>query len=331
MPEVLSQSQIDALLASVLGGDEVEKEVPEEKGKKYRNYDFHSPKKFTKDKLNIIKSAYENYCRMATSRINSLLRVTGEVSLVAVEEERYYEFSNALSDNDTLTLIDSKIDGEEDGMGIIMHISTPLMLSMIDRMLGGSGEESANVPSSYVYTDIDLMLYENIAKYLVGMMKGGWSNYLGLDFQIARLDTSQGLIQEIGMDEIVIIVIIEVKLNDVAGKINICIPSTLLTNVFSIIESKKTHHSKTAANEDKTSQEIFETIKSSSLEVTAKMGNSQVLLKDIYNLNKGDVINMNISKDSDVDIFIENTPWFKGKLGVHNKNVAVRINGINKN
>ena len=330
MPEVLSQNQIDALLASVIDGGTVENTSFEDSGKKYRNYDFYSPKKFTKDKLNIIRSAYESYCRIASSRINSLLRVTSEVSLVTVEEERYYEFSNALSDNDALTLINVKLSGDDEGNSVFMHTTTPLMLSMIDRMLGGSGEQP-DVSSSYVYTDIDLMLYENIAKYLVKVMKDGWSNYLDMDFQISKLETPHGLLQEIGMDEIVIIVVIEVEIKQAAGKINICIPSTLLTNVFAIIESKKTPHGRLAGNEDKTSQEIFGSIKGSSLEITARIGDATVLLKDIYDLKEGDIVNMNRPENSDVDIYVGNRPWFKGKLGVQNKNIAVKISDVNKN
>jgi flagellar motor switch protein FliM len=333
MPEVLSQSQIDALLASVMGGDDVEKESLDldDKEKNYRKYDFYSPKKFTKDKLNILRNAYENYCRIVSSRINSLLRVTSEVSLVTVEEERYYEFSNALSDNDALTLINVSMPGAEVGEHIFMHITTPLILSMIDRMLGGSGEDAVNVPSSYVYTDIDLRLYENIARYIVGVMKDGWSNYIDMDFKISKLETPHGLLQEIGMDEIVVIVVIEAVINKVAGKITICIPSTLLTNMFSIVESKSASHGRQAGGEDKTSQEIFSFIEDSSLEVTAKVGDATVLLKDIYDLKEGDIINMNKPKNSDVDVYVEDNPWFKGKLGVQNKNIAVRISDVIKN
>lgn len=326
MAEVLSQSQIDALLATVLDGND----TFDEESKKYRNYDFYSPKKFTKDKLNILRSTYDNYSRIVSSRINSLLRVTSEVNLITVEEERYYEFSNALSDNDTLTLIDVKLSNNEDSGTIFMHITTPLMLRMMDRMLGGNGDDIQNISSSYAYTDIELMLYENITKYLIGVMKDGWANYLDVDFNISRLETSHGLLQEIGMDEIVIIVVIEVKISDLSGKINICIPSTLLTNIFSIIDSKKAPHSRIGGNEDKTSQEIFGAIKQSTLDVSAKIGDATVLMKDICTLKEGDIINMNISKNSDVDIFIENKPWFKGKLGVHNKNIAVRISDVDK-
>ncbi|MDD4843555.1 MAG: FliM/FliN family flagellar motor switch protein [Anaerotignum sp.] len=331
MSEVLSQGQIDALLASVMGGGAVKEDVSKDAGKNYRKYDFYSPKKFTKDKLNILRSAYENYCRIASSRINSLLRISSQVSLITVEEERYYEFSNALSDNDALTMINASL-GEKNGGGtIFMHITTPLMLSMVDRMLGGKGEEPENIPSQYAYTDIELLLYENIAKYLVAVMKDGWANYLDINFAIEKVETSHGLLQEIGMDEIVVIVIIEVILNSVEGKINICIPGTFLTNIFTILESKKGSSGKSAGNnEDTTTQDIFEFIKDSNLEVTAKICDATVMLQDIYDLKQGDIINMNRPQNSHVDVFVEDNIWFQGKLGVHNKNMAVRISETNK-
>jgi len=162
-------------------------------------------------------------------------------------------------------------------------------------------------------------------------MKDGWSNYLDLSFEIEKVETSHGLMQEIGMDEIVVIVVIEVIINDVVGKINICIPSTLLTNIFGVLESKKSASGKNAgAAEDKTSQDIFEFIKDSNLEVTAKIGDATVMLQDIFDLKKGDIINMNRPQDSFVDVFVEDNIWFQGKLGVQNKNLAVRISETNK-
>ena len=46
---------------------------------------------------------------------------------------------------------------------------------------------------------------------------------------------------------------------------------------------------------------------------------------DIYNLHVGDVIDLNKPQDSTVSVHVEGQPWFKGKLGVHNKNIAVKI------
>ena len=64
MAEILSQSQIDALLNSLQGNSEPIEEIEKKESEtKYRKYDFYSPKKFTKDKLKILKSIFDNYSR----------------------------------------------------------------------------------------------------------------------------------------------------------------------------------------------------------------------------------------------------------------------------
>jgi len=330
MAETLSQSQIDALLASAFSGNDVISVMEEKSEQKYHKYDFYSPKKFTKDKLNILKSVYENYSKIASSRINSLVRVSSEVEFIAVEEERYHEFSNALSDTDALTIIKVKLPDGTVSMPIFMHISVSLMLNMMDRMLGGLGEEVANFSSSYVYTDIEISLYNNIARYLIAMMQDAWSNYLELDFEIERIETSHGLMQDIGMDEIVVIVILEVRINEMVDKINICMPAVLLSSIYTLIESKKAPQGKLNGGEDKTAQQIFSIIKDSTLDVTAKIGDATISLKEVYDLKEGDIINMIKPKNSDVDIYVDENRWFKGKLGVHNKNIAIRVSDLYK-
>ena len=52
MADVLSQSQIDALLNSMQNTEVKESRFQEpQPEEKYRKYDFYSPKKYTKDKL----------------------------------------------------------------------------------------------------------------------------------------------------------------------------------------------------------------------------------------------------------------------------------------
>ena len=145
MAEVLSQSQIDALINSAKE-ENLDTEIFQEQGeKKYRKYDFYSPKKFTKDRLKLLKTVYENYARFVSSRLNGLLRVNSEVEVVAVEEQRYYEFSNALFDKDVLALVNTKVSKNSEDALVVLHITPQLMLSMIDRRLGGTGENGAAV------------------------------------------------------------------------------------------------------------------------------------------------------------------------------------------
>lgn len=331
MAEALSQSQIDALLSSMASGgfEEEKKETTPEK--KYRKYDFYSPKKFTKDKLKILSNIYENYARLLNARVNGLLRMNSQVEIVSVEEQRYYEFSNALRENDILTLVNVHLPNgaeEIEEVPTVVFTNAEVMLLMIDRMLGASGEEVPNISLDYKYTDLELALYRDIISHFIRIMKDGWLNYLDdVSFEIQKIERSGNMMQTVGMDETIAIVVLDITVGKVTGRMNICIPETILSVVFNLIDNRNSNAGRKGNIED-TAEEIMECIKSSTLEIKAELGQAQVNLNDIYNLHVGDVINLNKPKDSEIYLYIEDQPWFKGKLGVQNKNMAVKISGI---
>jgi flagellar motor switch protein FliM len=328
MAEVLSQSQIDALLNSLQGSDEPIDEIDKKASDaKYRKYDFYSPKKFTKDKLKILKSIFDNYSRMAGSQINGLFRTSSELSVVTVEEQRYYEFANALNDNDILTIVNVTVPNISQSPPLLINASMSLMLSLIDRMLGGVGEE-ADIDEYYTYTEIEMALYRKVIQYLIGALKDSWSSYINLNFQLDRLEENPGMFQEIGVDETIVIVVIDVDLKECTGRLNVCIPGTLLMNIFEIMEKKKHNALGDELKSQDNRHDIFSSIKSSDLLVQAKVGDAVITLDDIYNLHVGDVINLNTPKDSDIQLYVESQPWFKGQLGVHKRNVAVQIDDL---
>lgn len=326
MAEVLSQNQIDALLNSMQGSEGEESSKSKESIKtNYRKYDFYSPKKFTKDKLKIIKGIYDNYARIVSSQLNGILRMSSEIEVLAVEEQRYYEFSNALSDSDIMMLLEPVLPDESKNPPIITHIHQVLMVNMIDRMLGGLGDDS-DVDASYTYTEIELSLYGKIMDYILKTTKDAWSNYIDIELGEQRLEENPSLFQEISLDEPVAIVMLNVKMPEVEGKINICIPGALLTSIFSIIERRKHLADAYDKRADVDKDMILSRIKDSALTVRAELGDAQVSLKDVYNLKVGDVIDLNKPKEADISLYIDQEPWFQGQVGTHNKNVAIRIN-----
>ncbi|WP_077612105.1 flagellar motor switch protein FliM [Clostridium sp. Marseille-P2415] len=328
MAEVLSQSQIDALLNSLQGTDEPIEEIEKKENElKYRKYDFYSPKKFTKDKLKILKSIFDNYSRIAGSQINSLFRTSSELSVVTVEEQRYYEFGNALGDNDVLTIVNVTLPNNSKNPPLLINASMTLMLSLIDRMLGGVGDD-IGVDESYTYTEIEMALYRRVIQYIIGALKDSWSSYINLNFELERLEENPSMFQEIGVDETIVIVVIDVDMKECSGRLNVCIPGNLLMNIFDIMDKRKHSAMGDEANSQDNKLEIMNSIKASDLLVRAQVGEAAITLDDVYNLHVGDVINLGTPKDSDVQLYVESQPWFKGQLGVHKRNVAVQIEDL---
>lgn len=324
MSEVLSQSQIDALLNAARNGEMdigKEEKAPE---KKYRKYDFYSPKKFTKDRIKMLNGIFESYVRIITSRLNSVLHTACQIEVESVEEQRYYEFSNALTEGDVLTLAHvtglSQSDAEENP--VCMHVTTNLMLSMVDRLLGGEGGGNDDLAVGYSYTDIELRLYENIMQQLVGVMGDGWSNYVDIGFDYARVEVNPTLIQIIGMDETVVIVGINIKLPTDSGRLSICLPGSILTDIFTLMNRE----GRTGKLADEEEQEmVFDYLRDTDLEITAEFETSKLKLGDIYYLAVGDVIDLSQPKDSKVYLNIGGKRWFDGRMGSNGKNMAIKI------
>lgn len=322
MAEVLSQSQIDALLNAARSGElDVDKPAEKSEEKKYRKYDFYSPRKFTKDRLKMLNSIFEGYARVINSRINALLHATCEIEVDSVEEQRYYEFSNALTESDVVALakIDlEKLQGEDP---ILIHMDTPVVLSMLDRMMGGEGEPDPTLSSDYNMTDLELNMYEDLISDLIPILGNSWENYITIHFDYVRTEVNPTLVQLIGYEETVVIVGLNIKFPNCTGRMSLCLPGEMLTNIFTEI-SKST--SRRVAGEDK-SEDIFDSLRESELEIVAELARTRILLSDLYHLNVGDVVDIKRPKDTPVFLNIGGRRWFDGKMGVSNKQVAVKI------
>jgi len=327
MAEVLSQSQIDALLSAIQNGEKDLDESPREESPetKYRKYDFYSPRKFTKDRLKMLNGIFENYTRIINSRLNTLLHANCEVGVETIEEQRYYEFSNALSEGDVLTLGQVFVNEKKEEAGILFYISTGMTLSMIDHMMGGEGLEDESANGEYAYTDLELRLFESLVKDLISVMGSSWEHYLSIRFEYERIEVNPTLVQLIGIDETVVIVDMKLQLPNCSGRMSICLPGMMLTNVFA--EINRESPGQKGPGQDN-SEEIFDKLRDSDLEIVAELGGTQLALSDVYHLNIGDVIDLGHSKDSPIYLEIGGYQWFTGRMGTHKKNLAVKIEEV---
>lgn len=326
MAEVLSQSQIDALLNAVRSGEkDVNTSAEEQQEKKFRKYDFSSPRKFTKDRIKMLNGIFENYSRIINSRLNARLRANCEITVESIEEQRYYEFSNALTEGDVLALIDVSLKGKDEDTPAMLYLSTTTALSMMDRMLGGDGAVDETIISDYSYTDLELRLYEELVKDMIFVMGSSWENYIPVQFSYSKTDINPTLSQIIGLDEIVIIVDMKMQFSNVSGRMSICLPGEMLTNIFT--EISRENPVRKMAVESK-SGEIFDSLRESHLEIVSILGETQLSLDDIYHLSVGDVVDLGRPKESSIYLDIGGYHWFAGKIGTYKKNMAVRIDEV---
>lgn len=325
MPEKLSQAQIDALLNRMGSGETVEKEDDTPKAKEY---DFRSPKKFTKEQLRTMDSLHENFSRLLSSHLSGILRMFCEVSVLNIEEMTYFEYNNALPDSALIAMLDFRPSSKRFSEGtMIMDISTSVGFCMIDRLLGGAGD---GYDLMREYTDIEMAILDNILHKIVSQLQEAWRNYMEVSINLANIETNSRLLQALAPADVVVIVALQIKLRGLTGNISICIPAENLEEVIDSFSLKYARSAKrqNMENEDIKKQIIFGSINDSSLEVKAVLGELSLDLRDILQLQVSDVIPLGKDINSDIDVLVDNTPWFHGKLGERKAKKAVKLSNL---
>lgn len=327
MAEILSQQQIDELLGSLQSGNVDFKDMEtQSSGPKVKEYDFMSPKKFSREQLKLLDNIFDNFARMLSLQLASMLRVSCQMEVLQVEEEDYKEFNNALNDSVLVGVIglhnqDNRIDGKQ----ILIEISRTISFSIIDRMLGGTG---SGYDIDRDYTEIELALMEYLFKQTLPLLKNAWSNYIEIDHTLDMIETNSRLMQSIQPDESVAIVVIEITMDDLKGNMNICLPAASLEEIFRVFNSKyiRIPRKDDPEVEQERKEIIMKGLKASPLYISAVLGKTQITLKDFLGLQVGDVITLNTPQEENrVTVCVEDLPWFTGVMGTKKKKYAVKI------
>ncbi len=279
----------------------------------------------TKEQIKVLNGIFENYSRLLSSYLTGLLRLYCKVSLVQIEEQRYHEFNNALSDYVMMGMVDMGVEHDEiDETTIIYGISNPITFAMIDRLLGGKGE---CIDENRDFTEIEINLMWNVVAHMIELLKDPWTNYIEINPTLTSVETNSRVVQAIGPDEVAVIVVLEVEINEVTNIISVCMPAINLENIMARFSGRSGKNAK-RYDENKDTQRrntILGGVKETPLEIKAILSETQIDMYDILNLQVNDVIPLNMNIDSNVILKVGGTAWFDGKLGVKNKRKAVKI------
>lgn len=321
MGDVLSQSEIDNLLAALSSGELDADEIKDTGEKQVKNYDFARPSKFSKEHLRTLIIIFEHYGRLLSTNLPAYLRKNVQVEVMNAEAITYSEFSNALSNPVLLGVVNfAPLDGN-----IIIELDNGLGYSIIDRMLGGAGQPMEKIRD---FSEIELIIIERIMTICTNLLIEPWSSVIELQPKLERIETNSQFAQIISPSEMTSIITIHIKIGSVEGLMNICIPFTCVEAVIDRLNTKY-WYSTMKEKDDKVYQDVIEsTIEKARIPIRAVLGRSTVSFNDFVTMQVGDIIKLNKKVDEEMDIFVGNLKKFTALPGASSDAYAVRITSI---
>lgn len=321
MGDVLSQSEIDNLLAALSSGELDASEIKDNGERMVKNYDFNRPSKFSKDHLRTLEIIFEHYARLLSTSLPAYLRKNVQVEVVNAEATIYQEFTNSLTNPVLLGIVDfSPLTGN-----VIIEMAEKLGYTIVDRMLGGVGNP---LEKSREFSEIELAIIERIYIVCINLLAEPWTNVAKLEARLKRIETNSQFAQIISPTEMSAIITMNMRIGNVEGMINICMPYDVLEPVIDKLNTKYWYS--TIRGVDKTTnKELVEVaIAKARIPVKAELGRSTISVQDFVNIQKGDIIKLDTKVSDELGVFVGNIKKFYAFPGTSSDSYAVKISQV---
>lgn len=321
MGEVLSQNEIDSLLASLASGELDVDQMQGEEEKQVKNYDFSRPTKFSKEHLRTLEIIFEHYSRLVSTNLPVYLRKNVQVTVASSETVTFSEFTNALSNPVILGIINfSPLNGS-----LIIDLATNLGYAMLDRMLGGDG---VPLEKTRDFSEIELIIIQKIMVMLTQLLREPWKNVIDVSPVLSRVETNPQFAQVIAPNDMIAIVTLNMKIGDVEGFVNICLPFFTLEDVMDKLNTKYWYSTMQENHDENYENYIESLIRKVDIPVKAVLGRSTISVADFMNLQVGDCIRLDTRVDSDMNIYVGNIRKFTALPGANQDSYAVRVTSV---
>jgi flagellar motor switch protein FliM len=327
LTEILSQSEIDELLAALASGDDSVKEQPsEDKSGEARSYNFKTANKFSKEQIRMLNFIYENFSGRLSTYLSGTLRVVCDVEVVSVEEQTFAEYNNSLPVPAFLAIFNMPpLAGSS-----ILELSSAVSFEIISRLFGGKGQFAQE--HAKPYTDIEIAILTRVMRQMLSVMNESWERVVTVRTSLDRIETSSQFAQIVAGSEPTIIITINVKIGDVSDLMNICIPHIAIQPIAKLLAKKALYDDRISDTEaaEFDFHSASRRIQDTAVTLHTVFDTTTATIRDILHLKTGDVIRINHPLNRKVTVMVEHMPKFRGELGIQGKHMALKISEIMK-
>ncbi len=325
MPEVLSQSEIDNLLAGM--GKASAEAVPEadngdkQERRDVQGFDFRRPNRVSKNQLRIFQAVHETFAEMFGFYLASKLQSQVSIAVSSVDQLFYSEYQLSIGSPTCLYVFDME---NAEGRGVL-ELSPMLVFAIVERLLGGGATEPAR--KLRAVTEIEKALIKATVEKALQDLQGAWKSVSNLKFVMKRFESEADFLQIAPASEIVLVVSFDVQIAGTGYLMNLCFPTFSLED---IIQSLSVQHVAPMGHGDRAQKArsttaVVKNISTTELPVSVELGKTFITIKDLMELQTGDVIVLDSRKNSLHPVKIASKTKFFSRVGVHDGHKAVKI------
>lgn len=206
-----------------------------------------------------------------------------------------------------------------------MELSPSLAFIMVDRLLGGQGTEPGK---NRDLTEIERKIIASRLNRMVQLLSEAWAEIFEVQTQFIDMEANPQFTQIVAPNEMVVVITMEVIIAESRGMINVCLPYIVMKPILDKLNNLLLFSAEGKGISPEERELIRKKIEWANIPIKVLMGRTQISVKELLYLERGDVITLNQGIREALSVYVGEFMKFKGMPGLAGDKMAVKITEV---
>ena len=281
-------------------------------------YDFRRPIQLSREHQRVLQVAFDAFARQATTVFTSTLRTICQVSLKAIEQRSYAEYVESLAPMTYLTMFSAE---PMPGIGIL-EVPLPAVMSCVDHMLGGPG--TSDQPHRAL-TDIESVVITGLIERLLDGLQYATSELVEIDPVSAGTEYSPQFAQAAGASDVMVVVTMAVRINDLPHDVTVCLPFSGLLPHLTVAAAPAQVSSRERAERAEAARLLERRFHQVPLDVAVRFRTTRLRPEAFTGFRPGDVLRLDHPASAPLDVCVDDAVFAHATAGATAQQLAALI------
>jgi len=313
---LLSQDEVDALLAGVTG----ETEQPEQKAEEasgVRAYDLSSPDRVVRHRMQTLELINERFARRLRAAMLSFMRRNADITVGNLRIMKYSDFERNLPVPSNLNMVALKpLRGAS-----LFTYDPNLVFLVIDSMFGGHGRYNTRVEGRD-FTTTEQRIIGRLLEITLESYRSAWENVYPIETEYIRSEMHTKFASVSSGNEIVVVSAFQIELGAAGGKLNICLPYSMIEPLRDLL-TRPLQEAGANDIDQRWTQQLSREVRSAQVELAADFAHIDMTVGELMRLQVNDILPVNVPEK--VTAHVGGVPVLEGSYGTYNGKMALRV------
>lgn len=347
MNQVLTQSEVDALLSAVsegggddaaAGGGAVDPAAAFAAGAagdaggggggfgdasasaepEVMPYDLTNQDRVIRGRMPTLDIIYERFIRLYRMSLSNALRKIATISIISTDLLKFGEFVNTLPIPSCMCIMRFEaLRGPA-----LLVFESKLAYALVDSFFGGTDRPFTKIEGKE-FTRIELSIMRKVMDLALKDLEDAWAPVHKTDISFIRTEVNPQFVGVVPPSEVIISTTFEVELENASGTIALVIPYSTIEPIKNKLNAS--FQTETDRGDKEWVAKMEEHLRQTEANILVNLGSAQITVGDLVNLNVGDIIPLTQDVDGELNVLVEGVPKFKCFFGVSRGSRAAQV------